>query len=330
MRLSEIREKSIQSIKSSFLSSESRSLKFQAENAALDVDLIFSHFLKKDRTWILFHRDFEIDEKTAEKIEIAVEKRKTGLPVAYITNQKEFYGRNFYVNQSVLIPKPDTELLVDLSVDALLDKYELAREKNSLSIPLVCDMCAGSGCVGISILCEIRQRLFSGSNLQDGKFNAENLPKVTFADLSLDALKIAEHNAKNLLPGGLGSRAVFVQSNLFEQIPCAFDLIATNPPYVPHSESLELLTDGRGEPLLALDGDVDGNGNSSGTDDGLAIIKRLVPQCYEHLSRNGVLIMETGEYNAAETAEIFKAHGFRNVRIELDLSQKPRDVVGIK
>lgn len=329
MKLSEIRQKSVQIIKSSFLSSRNESLKFQAETAALDVDLILSHFLKKERTWILFNRDFEIDEETAEKIESAVEKRKTGLPIAYITNQKEFYGRNFYVDSSVLIPKPDTELLVDLSVDALLDKYELARGKGSFSIPLVCDMCAGSGCVGISILGEIKNRLFSDSNLPDGNFSAENLPKITFADLSSAALEVAELNAKNLL-GGLVSRTRFVQSNLFEQIPYVFDLISTNPPYVPHSESVELLTDGRGEPLLALDGDVDENGNPSGSDDGLALIKRLVPQCYSHLSRNGVLIMETGEYNAAETSEIFKSCGFRNVRIELDLSQKPRDVVGIK
>lgn len=321
MKLSEIRQKSVQIIKSSFLSSENESLKFQAETAALDVDLILSHFLKKDRTWILFHRDFEIDEETAEKIEGAVKKRKTGLPIAYIINQKEFYGSNFYVNTSVLIPKPDTELLVDLSVDALLDKYFSAREKGASFVPLMCDMCAGSGCVGISVLKELSRH---------SEIHAENLPKIMFADLSLNALEVAKLNAKNLLDGDLLSRARFVQSNLFEQIPYTFDLISTNPPYVPHSESVALLTDGRGEPLLALDGDVDEAGNPSGSDDGLAIIKRLVPQSYVHLSRNGVLIMETGEYNAQETAELFKKTGFRNVRIELDLSQKMRDVVGIK
>lgn len=321
MKLSEIREKSIQSIKSSFLSSGNESLKFQAETASLDVDLILSDFLKKDRTWILFHRDFEIDEKTAEKIEAAVEKRKTGLPIAYITNQKEFYGQNFYVNPSVLIPKPDTEILVDLAVDSLLDKYFSAREKGASFVPLVCDMCAGSGCVGISVFKELSKH---------SEIPAENLPKIMFADLSLSALEVAQKNAEKILKDELLSHVRFVQTNLFEQIPFTFDLIATNPPYVPHSESTALLADGRGEPLLALDGDVDEHGNSSGTDDGLAIIKRLVPQCYSHLSRNGVLIMETGEYNAQETAVLFKKSGFRNVHIELDLSQKMRDVVGVK
>lgn len=321
MKLSEIREKSIQSIKSSFLSSGNESLKFQAETASLDVDLILSDFFKKDRTWILFHRDFEIDEKTAEKIEAAVEKRKTGLPIAYITNQKEFYGQNFYVNPSVLIPKPDTEILVDLAVDSLLDKYFSAREKGASFVPLVCDMCAGSGCVGISVFKELSKH---------SEIPAENLPKIMFADLSLSALEVAQKNAEKILKDELLSHVRFVQTNLFEQIPFTFDLIATNPPYVPHSESTALLADGRGEPLLALDGDVDEHGNSSGTGDGLAIIKRLVPQCYSHLSRNGVLIMETGEYNAQETAVLFKKSGFRNVHIELDLSQKMRDVVGVK
>ena len=107
-------------------------------------------------------------------------------------------------------------------------------------------------------------------------------------------------------------------------------MIVTNPPYVPHSESVELLKDGRSEPLLALDGDVDLDGKPSGTDDGLGLIRQLVPQCYEHLNRNGVLIMETGEYNAEETAELFKLAGFRNVIIEYDMNEMMRDVVGIK
>lgn len=321
MKLSEIRQKSVQIIKSSFLSSGNESLKFQAETASLDVDLILSHFLEKDRTWILFHRDFEVDEKTLQKIESAVEKRKTGLPVAYITNQKEFYGSNFYVDESVLIPKPDTELLVDLAVDSLLDKYFSAQEKGASFVPLVCDMCTGSGCVGISVLKTLSKH---------SEIPSENLPKIMFADLSLNALEIAQKNAEKILKDELLSHVRFVQTNLFEQIPSTFDLIATNPPYVPHSESVALLADGRSEPLLALDGDVDEHGNSAGSDDGLAIIKRLVPQSYAHLSRNGVLIMETGEYNAEETAELFKKSGFRNVHIELDLSQKMRDVVGVK
>ena len=334
MKISEIRQKSIKSIKSAFLSSGSESLKSQAETASLDVDVIISHFTGRDRTWVLFHRDFELDGETEKKIGAAVEKRKSGLPVAYITSHKEFYGLDFYVNPSVLIPKPDTEILVDFAVDEILDKYPASFSKNlPLYIPLVCDMCAGSGCIGLSVLKELEKRFSSQSGICSGGENflkSENLPKIVLADLSLDALEVAKKNAQALLSGGLQRRVRFVQSNLFEQIPFVFDVIVTNPPYVPHSQSVELLTDGRSEPLLALDGDVDEDGNPSGSDDGLALIRRLVPECYAHLSKNGVLLMETGEYNAEETAELFKKAGFRNVHIELDLSEKMRDVIGTK
>ena len=333
MKISEIRQNSIKFIKSAFLSSGNESLKSQAETASLDVDVIISHFTGRDRTWVLFHRDFELDCEAEKKIWAAVEKRKTGLPVAYITSRKEFYGLDFYVNPSVLIPKPDTEVLVDFAVDEILDKYPSSFSKNlPLYIPLVCDMCAGSGCVGLSVLKELERR-FSAQNGICGCadfLKAENLPKFVLADLSLDALEVAKKNAQSLLGGDLQRRVRFVQSNLFEQIPFVFDVIVTNPPYVPHSQSVELLTDGRSEPLLALDGDVDENGNPSGSDDGLALIRRLVPECYAHLSKNGVLLMETGEYNAEETAELFKKAGFRNVHIELDLSEKMRDVIGTK
>lgn len=332
MKISEIRQKSIKSIKSAFLSSGNESLKSQAETASLDVDLIISHFTGRERTWVLFHRDFELDGETEKKIEAAVERRKTGLPLAYITNRKEFYGLDFYVDPSVLIPKPDTEILVDFAVDEILDKYPASFSNNlPLYIPLVCDMCAGSGCVGLSILRELEKR-FSSQNGIGGEtiLKSENLPKFVLADLSLDALEVAKKNAQSLLSDDLRRHVRFAQSNLFEQIPFVFDVIVTNPPYVPHSQSVELLTDGRSEPLLALDGDVDANGNPSGSDDGLALIRRLVPECYAHLSKNGVLLMETGEYNAEETAELFKKAGFRNVHIELDLSEKMRDVIGTK
>ncbi len=331
MKISEIRQKSIKSIKSAFLSSGNESLRSQAETASLDVDLIISHFTGRDRTWVLFHRDFELDGGTEKKIASAVEKRKNGLPVAYITSHKEFYGLDFYVNPSVLIPKPDTEVLVDFAADEILDKYSSSFSKNlPLYIPLVCDMCAGSGCVGLSVLRELEKRFSALDGRGEEWAKTDNLPKFVLADLSLDALEVAKKNVQSLLSGDLRQRVRFVQSNLFEQIPFVFDVIVTNPPYVPHSQSVELLEDGRSEPLLALDGDVDGNGNPSGSDDGLALIRRLVPECYAHLSKNGVLLMETGEYNAEETAELFKKAGFRNVHIELDLSEKMRDVIGTK
>ncbi len=279
----------------------------------LDTTVLLQHITSFDKTHLLLNRDYELTAEQEADFFAAIEKRKTGFPIAYITGHKEFFGLDFYVTPDVLIPKPDTELLVELALDALEDKF-LAKPG---MIPTVCDMCTGSGCVGISVA-----KAFSEKN-------QENFPKFTLVDISEKALAVTKKNAERLL-GASGRSVHFVQSNLFENIPHTFDLIVTNPPYVPHSESVELLKDGRSEPLLALDGDVDLDGNSSGTNDGLGLIRRLVPQCYEHLNRNGVLIMETGEYNAEETAELFKQAGFRNVRIEYDMNEMMRDVVGIK
>ena len=291
----------------------------------LDTAVFLQHITGFDKTHLLLNRDFELSGEQESDFLAAIEKRKTGLPVAYITGHKEFFALDFLVTPDVLIPKPDTELLVELALDALEDKFRA----NPASIPTVCDMCTGSGCVGISINAELRMR------------NAEL--KMTFVDISEKALEVAKKNAQRLLWTREPSdqcpvphyelsimNCAFVQSNLFENIPHTFDLIVTNPPYVPHSESLELLKDGRSEPLLALDGDVTENGEYARTEDGLSLIRRLLPQCYEHLNRNGVLIMETGEYNAQETAELFRLAGFRNVRIEYDMNEMMRDVVGVK
>ncbi len=311
----------------------------------LDVAVLLQHITGFDKTHLLLNRDYELTTEQEEGFLATIEKRKTGFPIAYITGHKEFFGLDFYVTPDVLIPKPDTELLVELALDALEDKF---RAKPGM-IPTVCDMCTGSGCVGISLA-----KAFSEKN-------QENFPKFTLVDISEKALAVARKNAERLLgtseaksrkesdersdvqtPGGRAKQSPensfrfplstfhFIRSNLFENVLPTFDLIVTNPPYVPHSESVELLKDGRSEPLLALDGDVDLDGKPSGTNDGLGLIRHLVPQCYEHLNRNGVLIMETGEYNAEATAELFKQVGFRNVRIEYDMNEMMRDVVGVK
>ncbi|WP_294430736.1 peptide chain release factor N(5)-glutamine methyltransferase [uncultured Treponema sp.] len=296
---------------------------------ALDTEVILQHITGFDKTHLLLNRDFELSSEQESLFTKAIDRRKTGFPIAYITGHKEFFGLDFYVTPDVLIPKPDTELLVELAIDALDDKFR----SNPGTIPTVCDMCTGSGCVALSIANKIST---------DSK-NEYRL-SLTCADISEKALSVAKKNAERLFGkenapheraenschGTDAANFHFIQSNLFENIPHSFDLIVTNPPYVPHQESLELLKDGRSEPLLALDGDVTESGDFSNTNDGLALIRRLVPQCYEHLNRNGVLIMETGEYNAEETAVLFKNAGFRNVKIEYDMNEMMRDVVGVK
>ena len=305
----------------------------------LDTAVLLQHITGFDKTHLLLNRDFNLTAEQEAEFLAAIERRKTGFPIAYITGHKEFFGLDFYVTPDVLIPKPDTELLVELALDALEDKFRAKPE----SIPTVCDMCTGSGCVGLSIAKTLSDKASDKKETTDGTdYTDSRRLSLTLVDISEKALEVARTNAERLLGRDERSNVPkrnfqlssfnfhLIQSNLFENVLPAFDLIVTNPPYVPHSESVELLKDGRNEPLLALDGDVNEAGEASGSDDGLALIRRLVPQCYQHLNRNGVLIMETGEYNAEATAELFKQAGFRNIHIEYDMNEMMRDVVGVK
>lgn len=286
-------------------------------SASLDVNVFLEHCLKQSKTWLLTHPEENLSAEQILWLSEAVEKRKTGLPVAYITGRKEFYGYDFIVSPDVLIPKPDTEILVEKAIDEIVAKIEFRPE----IILSVCDMCAGSGCVGLSVLKAL---------IEEYKIPSEKLPKFTFADISAEALNIARQNAKNLLPQTEFEELRFVQTDLFSEIPFTFDLILSNPPYIPAGMVTELLKDGRNEPRLALDGDIGSFGEPTGKNDGLGIIQRLIPESYGHLAHNGVLIMETGEYNAKETKILFEQNGFRCAKIFQDLEGQDRNVYGIK
>lgn len=279
--------------------------------------MLLEHCLKQNKTWILVHSEEELSAEQFSWLTEAVAKRKTGLPVAYITGHKEFYGYDFTVSPDVLIPKPDTEILVEKAIDEIIAKIEFQPE----IVLSVCDMCAGSGCIGISVLKNL---------IEEFKIPSGQLPKFTFADISEKALDIARQNAKKLLPPEEVEELRFIQTDLFSEVPFTFDLILTNPPYIPAKMVTALLKDGRNEPRLALDGDIGIFGDPTEENDGLGIIRRLVPESYGHLAYNGVLLMETGEYNAAETKIIFEQNKFRCTKIFKDLEGQDRNVYGIR
>ena len=295
-------------------------LKF-SPSPILDADVILKWILKCDQTFILFHSETELSEPQKNIFCSSIEKRKTGLPVAYITGIKEFFGYDFEVAKNVLIPKPDTELLVENAVNFIEEKFHAASDCKILS---VCDMCSGSGCVGISILKFIEEKKIIPKSL---------LPKIIFADISKKTLDIAKKNSLRLLSEFAFEKTVFVQSNLFENLGQSrnglFDVIVSNPPYIPYSQTVELLKDGRSEPSLALCGDIDLNGNLTNFDDGLEIIRNLIFQSVDFLNPGGILILETGEYNAFQTKKIMEDSEFKDVKIYKDLEGQFRNVSGI-
>lgn len=311
----------LQTIKSKIV----KDLTLTSPSPKLDAEVLLSYCLGFSKTELLLKRDYEVPADKEAWLRDATSRRATGLPVAYITGHKEFYGYDFIVTPAVLIPKPDTEILVERAVDVILSMMD-ARGENLLT---VCDMCTGSGCIAVAV---------AKTLLEDERVPADQLPKFTLADISEPALDIARRNAAALLAehGSLVmSRFNFVRTNLFDAISEAikYDVILSNPPYIPHTMVDELLRDGRSEPRLALDGDItlegdralahDGSGEAA--NDGLEIIRNLIPQAQAHLAPRGSLLMETGEYNAEATAALAEDAGF-NTEIHCDLEGQLRVV----
>lgn len=290
-------------------------IKASSASPELDADVLLQALLNKDKTFVLLNRGFELTAEQKARLDEWTAARATGLPVAYITGKKEFYGLDFFVDKSTLIPKADTEILVARAVEVISERVWL----NPNSILTVCDMCSGSGCVAISVVRAL---------LDDERIPLERLPKFTLADISAAALELSQKNARALLSPQELERVKFVRSNLFDAIPLSYDAIISNPPYVPRDQARELLSDGRGEPLLALDGDINEAGDYSGTNDGLAVFRRLALEAQAHLNRGGDFLCETGEYNADAAADFLRSNGFKDVGIDLDLEGQKRVVRG--
>ncbi|MGP1490421.1 MAG: peptide chain release factor N(5)-glutamine methyltransferase [Treponema sp.] len=268
----------------------------------LDADVLLQHFLHKPRAWLFAHDTTDISD-IWQLFCAAVEQRCTGLPIAYLTGTQEFWGLPFHVTPDVLIPKPDTELLVERSL-------AIIREKAAAATAPICilDPCTGSGCVIISILHSLEQA------------GIKNV-YCTAADISPAALTIARTNAQNILSPEAQERLCIREGDMrtLPALQTRFDLIAANPPYVPSALTQELLQDGRSEPVLALDGG----------SDGLDFIRILTNNTPMVLHDCGVLLSEVGEYHAQAAGRLFETTGFSAVRIHQDWTNRDRLIEGV-
>ena len=303
--------------------------------APLDADLLLSHTIKRSKSFLLAHRNDNLTDAQYGAFMSAIALRQTGLALAYITGHKEFYKLDFIVTQDVLVPKPDTETLVEKAVEGIKEivrnktsstgkavrTAEAAKQNEGRQIDgtlRIADICTGSGCVGIAAARELNEC---------GIFC-----ELTLTDISSRALEIAKQNAERLLTKAQFERTAFVSSDLLNALSpgTRFDAILANPPYVPSDEVTELLKDGRGEPALALDGDADSALGTRESSDGLAITRRLAAQAYEHLAQGGMFFLESGEYNAKGAALLMKKAGFIRVETHCDLSGRPRVTTGVR
>lgn len=259
----------------------------------LDAELLLAKVLDVPRLKLVIDADRPLSRDELAAYRGLHTRRRAGEPVAYLLGVREFYGRPFRVDARVLIPRPDTEILVEVA---------LARtEACSLSLRAL-DLCTGSGCVAITIARERPTACVLGS------------------DISGPALEVARDNAVRL--GAFN--AAFFEADLFDLPPAArasrLDLVTANPPYIPDGEEPELPVDIRKfEPRAALFGGADG----------LALIRRIVHEAPPHLADGGVLAMEVAAGQAPAVATLFRDRGFTGVETRRDYGGHDRVVSGI-
>jgi len=264
--------------------------KANIETPITDSQLIIAHVLRIPRWKLIADREKEIDNEKFQEIKKLIRLRAEGTPLAYITKKREFFGEKFFINEDVLIPRYETEILVEEVLK------RIPKDKNIIGL----DIGVGSGIIAISLL-----------------KNVENL-KMVGVDISEKALKVAEINAKLK---AVSDRLKLIKSNLFSNIPnIKFDFIVSNPPYVSKEEYKNLSKEVKKEPKIAL---------ISG-EKGLAFYKRIINKGKNYLKNGGFIAFEVGYKQSKDVKSIFQKNGFKNIEIIKDLNGIERVVIGYK
>ena len=269
------------------------------EEARLDAWLLLEYTADISRAWYYAHPESEVNEKIVSEYLSLCQKRAEHIPLQHLTHQACFMGYDFYVDERVLVPRQDTEVLAE---EAL---HQLRNMRN----PRILDMCTGSGCLLLSLLMELPDATGTG------------------VDISAAALAVAERNRKNL---ELEKRAVLVQSDTFSgdyfqknsgNISLEYDMLISNPPYIPTEDIGKLMEEVRfHDPVLALDG----------REDGLYFYRRITEQAGKYLKPGGWLMYEIGCEQGADVSAIMQGEGFTEVTVKKDLAGLDRVVYAVK
>lgn len=274
-------------------------------DAALDAWYLLEYVTGITRTVYFAEPGMQIDDEQYESYRSLIKKRAEHIPLQHLTGEQEFMGLSFRVNENVLIPRQDTEILVETALK-FLKGGKIPVSDNSIRL---LDMCTGSGCILISVLYYLKNTGLPGSGC-GGKV----LVQGTGADISEKALAVAEENAAKH-----HTEAQFVQGDLFANVGGRYGMILSNPPYIRTAE-IERLQDEvkMHDPVCALDG----------KEDGLYFYRRIVKESRAYLEKGGMLIFEIGYDQAQEVTELMIQAGFSDVRVRKDLAGLDRVVYG--
>lgn len=260
------------------------------EDASLKARILLANILDKNKEYLLIHDEEEINEKIVNLYMQKIEELKNHKPIQYIIKKQEFMGFDFYVDENVLIPQPDTENLVEevlFIINSIKDK--------SLKI---LDLCTGSGAIAISL-----SKILNSDKIL-----------IYGSDISEKALKIAQDNAIQNC-----SKVVFLKSNIFNEINnnYKFDIIVSNPPYIETKTIEELSEEVKYEPHIALDGG----------EDGLYFYREIIKDAKKYLNPNGYLAFEIGYNQKKQVEKLLEENGYKNIYSRKDLSGNDRVVV---
>ncbi len=257
----------------------------------LDASLILAWLLRVERSRLVLMWDHDISGETFQEYMNLMKRRIDGESVAYITGTKEFWGLPFKVNSSVLVPRPDTEILVEAALNWI--RRSLQPKKHLCVI----DVCTGSGAIAVAL-----------------KHECPAL-SVEASDISEAALEVARYNIHSLLGDGAIN---LYQSNLLDTVPGTFDLIVSNPPYIPTEIIPSLSKEVQKEPVLALDGGADG----------LDIVRNLISAAADRLNPGGRMFLEADSGQITTIKGILEKTGFTEIEIIKDLAGLDRVIGG--
>lgn len=259
------------------------------EEAALDARLLLEAVCGTDRNDLLVHGEQPVAPEAEEKYLNWIRQRAEHIPLQQLTGEQGFMGLTFSVNEHVLIPRQDTEILVEEVLKELNDGMR------------VLDMCTGSGCILLSLL------------------HYSNDCEGLGVDLSAEALEVAGRNVLKVLTPEKAEHAHFLQSDLFEKVEGKFEIIVSNPPYIASAEVEKLMPEVRDhEPRMALDG----------TEDGLHFYRRIIEEAGKHLVSSGMLFFEIGYDQGQAVSELMRTEGYCDVQVVQDYAGLDRVVFG--